>query len=111
MFIAEVLKLCYRAKYRFVAKIESVFGKCPVYKGGEKIVLENGEIDLEDSDAVCLQLLSTMMHGYMARQHEDYWRTTGGFDYSKEKSKCPRGSPPYGEGYVLVSYETIPVEE
>jgi len=103
--------LCFNAKYRVVAKIESVYGECPVYEGGEKIVMENGVIDLAETDAVCLQLLSTLIHEYMAKQHLDYWQSFGGFDYSKEKTKCPRTGPPHGEGYVIVSFESTPVEK
>lgn len=103
--------MSFKAKYRVVAKIESVYGDCPVYNGGEKIVMENGVINLAETDAICLQLLSTLIHEYMARQHMDYWYTGEGFDYAKEKTKCPRAGPPHGEGYVIVSYEAIPVEK
>jgi hypothetical protein len=104
-------ELGFMAKNRVVAKIESVHGKCPVYEGGEKIVMENGVINLAETDAVCLQLLSTLIHEYMAKQHADYWQSFGGFDYSKEKTKCPRAGPPHGEGYVIVNFESTPVEK
>jgi len=102
--------MCFKAKYRIVAEVESVYGKCPVYSGGEKIVIENGVVDLAETDAICLQLLSTLIHTYMAREHIDYWREAGGFDYTKEKTKCPRAGPPHGEGYVIVSLKETPTK-
>jgi uncharacterized repeat protein (TIGR04076 family) len=104
------MTMAYKAKYKVVATIDSVHGTCPIYRGGEKIVMQDGILNLKETDAVCLQLLSTLIHEYMAKQHQDYWQTTGGFDYSKEKTKCPRGGPPYGDGYVIVSSESIPQE-
>lgn len=102
--------MSYYAKHKLIAKIDTVFGRCPVYQGGEQIVMEHGILNMEETDAVCLQLLSTLIHEYMARQHQEYWETGEGFDYSQEKTKCPRGGPPFGEGYVIVSYESIPLE-
>ena len=105
-----VMNMANKAKCKVIATIDDVHGICPVYKGGEKIVMQDGILNLEETDAVCLQLLSTLIHEYMVKQHQDYWKTEGGFDYSKEKTKCPRGGPPYGEGYVIVSTESIPQE-
>jgi hypothetical protein len=104
-------ELCFNAKYKLVAKVESVYGECPIYEGGEQIVRETGVINLAETDAVCLQLLSTLIHEYMAKQHLDYWQSFGGFDYSNEKTKCPRAGPPHGEGYVIVSCESTPIKK
>lgn len=102
--------MSFDAKYKVVAKIDSVYGKCPVYKGGEKIVMEDGTLNLQETDAVCLQLLGTLIHEYMVKQHRNYWETSetlDSWDYSKEKTKCPRVGPPFGEGYVVVSFDSI----
>jgi len=104
--------LAQKAKYKVIAKIDSIIGSCPVYKGGEKIVVENSAINLDETDAVCLPLLSTMMHEFMWRQHLGHGSAgAGGWDYSKERTKCPKAAPPYGEGYVVVSWETVPLEK
>lgn len=105
-----MMNMAYKTKYKVVATIDAVHGTCPVYQGGEKIVMEDGMLNLKETDAVCLQLLSTLIHEYLVKQHQDYWQTSGGFDYAHEKTKCPRGGPPYGDGYVIVSTESIPQE-
>lgn len=37
-------------------------GKCPVYKLGDKIVIEDPEIKLKETDALCVHALSTLLH-------------------------------------------------
>lgn len=37
-------------------------GHCPVYKVGDKIVIEDPEIVLEKTDALCTHALSSLLH-------------------------------------------------
>lgn len=37
-------------------------GKCPVYKLGDKIIIEDPEINLKETDALCVHALSTLLH-------------------------------------------------
>lgn len=39
-----------------------VRGKCPVYKVGNKIVIDDPEIVLEKTDALCTHALSSLLH-------------------------------------------------
>jgi len=45
-------------------------GKCPVYKVGDKIVIEGPEILLDESDALCTHALSSLLHYVVAFQEE-----------------------------------------
>jgi len=46
-----------------------VRGRCPVYKLGDKIVIEVPEIVLEKTDALCIHALSTLLHYVVALDH------------------------------------------
>jgi uncharacterized repeat protein (TIGR04076 family) len=37
-------------------------GKCPVYEVGDKIVIDDPKIDLENTDALCTHALSSLLH-------------------------------------------------
>ncbi|MEM3703003.1 MAG: TIGR04076 family protein [Candidatus Bathyarchaeia archaeon] len=39
-----------------------VRGRCPVYKVGDKIVVDDPEIDLQKTDALCVHALSSLLH-------------------------------------------------
>lgn len=39
-----------------------VRGRCPVYKVGDKIVVDDPRIDLEKTNALCVHALSSLLH-------------------------------------------------
>lgn len=39
-----------------------VRGYCPVYKVGDRIVVDDPKIDLEKTDALCVHALSSLLH-------------------------------------------------
>ena len=43
-------------------EIVEVRGYCPVYKVGDKIVIDDPEIVLEKTDALCTHALSSLLH-------------------------------------------------
>jgi uncharacterized repeat protein (TIGR04076 family) len=43
-------------------KVAEVRGSCPVYKVGDKIVIDDPEIVLEKTDALCTHALSSLLH-------------------------------------------------
>jgi len=44
-------------------------GHCPVYRIGDKIVLEGPRIVMEKTDALCVHALSTLLHYVVALDH------------------------------------------
>lgn len=42
--------------------VHEIRGTCPVYRVGDKIIIENPEIDLEKTNALCTHALSTILH-------------------------------------------------
>ena len=46
-----------------------VRGKCPVYKVGDKIVVDDPRIVLGETDALCTHALSSLLHYTVALEH------------------------------------------
>jgi len=44
-------------------------GHCPVYRVGDKVVLEGPQIVMEKTDALCVHALSTLLHYVVALDH------------------------------------------
>ena len=42
--------------------VDKIEGHCPVYEEGDKIIVEDPEIDLEKTDSLCTHALSTILH-------------------------------------------------
>jgi len=45
------------AKKRLILKAIQIEGECPVYHIGDKTIIKGAQIDLENSDAVCIHAL------------------------------------------------------
>ena len=53
-----------------IIKVEEIRGKCPVYKKGDKIVTDGLRIILEETDALCVHALPSLLH-YMVAIREN----------------------------------------
>ena len=47
-----------------------VRGTCPVHKVGDKILIDGPKILLEETDALCVRALSTLLHYVVALEKE-----------------------------------------
>jgi len=109
---------------RVVLEVAEVKGKCPIYKKGDKIVIdpvpnENvSVINLKETTAICTRVLGTALTSYSlwleyAKPGPDDdkklpWQRALGPD----PSKCPMIGPPYTEcGYVIFKAYGVPQEE
>lgn len=43
-------------------RVHEIRGKCPVYREGGRITVDDPEIDLERTDALCTHALSSILH-------------------------------------------------
>lgn len=43
-------------------RVHEIRGKCPVYREGDRITVDDPEIDLGRTDAICTHALSTILH-------------------------------------------------
>ena len=97
--------------FKVVARIDEIVGECPVYKGGEKIVIEGNRINMGETDAICLPLLCSLADGVGWRQHLGMKGSGEGWDYSAERQKCPRSDGRHGKGFAIVAWEVLPIDK
>ena len=78
-------------------------GKCPVYKKGDKIVIDGQEIVLEKTDAICIHALAPLLHYIVALRDGVDPRKLG---LSKEEKyayiQCVDPGEPYTEGGTVI---------
>ncbi|MCG2828896.1 TIGR04076 family protein [Methanothermobacter sp. K4] len=43
-------------------RVHEIRGYCPVYREGDRIIINDPEIDIEETDALCTHALSTILH-------------------------------------------------
>jgi len=49
-----------------IIKVIEIIGKCPVYRVGDKIVIEGCSINLRETTAICMHSLAAIMPYYVA---------------------------------------------
>jgi uncharacterized repeat protein (TIGR04076 family) len=94
-----------------IFEVAEIRGKCPVYKIGDKIVIDGPEIVLEETDAICIHALASLLH-YAVALREDVDPEKLGL--SKEKDiayiQCVDPGEPYTEGGTVI-FKCYRVEE
>jgi len=90
-------------KYRVVLEVKDIRGFCPLYKLGDKIILNEFYIDSKRSENICIHLLSAaftllsaFMHGASAVELGIGDREDVGY------LQCPDPGPPYTKGGTVV---------
>lgn len=99
-------------RYRVIYEVADVVGSCPIYKKGDKVVIDPAEADqevsiinLKETDAVCTRILGTTLLSYFMffqvaneeELHEKYHTIKGGVHWSR----CTEPGKPYTKrGYV-----------
>lgn len=80
-------------------------GKCPVYKVGDKLVIDGPRIVLEQTDAACIHALSTLLH-YVVALEEGADTVRLGLTKHKEKEfaymQCVDPGEPYTRGGTVI---------
>ena len=49
-----------------IIKVREIIGRCPVYRIGDKIVIEGCRINLKETTAICMHSLTAIMPYYVA---------------------------------------------
>jgi uncharacterized repeat protein (TIGR04076 family) len=99
---------------KLIIEVSEIKGKCPVYKKGDKIVVDGPEIVMEETDAICIHALApqtlgkfdqnaSLLHYAVALRDGADPRKLG---LSKEKDvayiQCVDLSEPYTEGETVI---------
>jgi len=85
--------------------VHEIRGYCPVYKVGNKIVIDDPEIILEKTDALCTHALSTLLHYALILEHD--WcpvklGLTTNEDPEHAYMQCVDPGKPYTEGGTVL---------
>lgn len=85
--------------------VHKIKGKCPVYKVGDKIVIDDPEILLEKTNALCTHALSTLLH-YVLILEYDWCPVKLGLTTDKDSEnayiQCVDPGFPYTDGGTVI---------
>ena len=90
--------------YRLVVTVKDIRGRCPVFRVGDKIVVEEPEIALEKTDALCVHAFGSMLSMIIPLSRGISFKELG---LSKEEGdigyvQCLDPGPPYTPGGTVV---------
>ena len=86
-------------------EVVKITGRCPVFEMGDKIVIKPPEIDLERTDALCINVLPSQLHYSIAfSEGEGADPRSLGLSKSKDEAfiHCLDPGEPYTEGGTVV---------
>jgi uncharacterized repeat protein (TIGR04076 family) len=90
--------------YRLVITVKEIRGNCPVFSVGDRIVIESPEIVPEETDALCVHALGSMLSMIIALSRGVSFRELG---LAKEEGdvgyvQCLDPGPPYTPGGTVI---------
>ena len=90
--------------YRLIVRVKEIRGKCPVFKVGDKIVIEPPHIVPRETDALCIHALGSMLSMITALSHGVSFEELG---LAHEKGdigyfQCLDPGPPYTLGGTVI---------
>jgi len=89
----------------FEIVVHKIKGFCPVYKKGDKILIDDPEIILKKSDALCTHALSTILHYTTILEH-NWCPLKLGLTTKKEPDyaymQCVDPGKPYTDGGTVI---------
>lgn len=85
--------------------VHEIRGKCPVYKVGDKITIDDPEIVLDKTDTLCTHALSTLLHYVTILEHD--WcplelGLTTDEDAENAYMQCVDPGEPYTDGGTVI---------
>jgi uncharacterized repeat protein (TIGR04076 family) len=92
---------------KLIIRVKEIKGNCPVYKGGEKIVIEGCEINLKETDRICIHALVSLLHYAVAlREGADPVKLGLSKEGDKAYIQCLDPGKPYTDGGTVI-FEVI----
>jgi uncharacterized repeat protein (TIGR04076 family) len=86
-------------------KVHEIDGFCPVYKKGDTIVVDDPEIVMDKTDALCTHALSTLLHYTTILEH-DWCPVRLGLTTKKDPKhaymQCVDPGNPYTDGGTVI---------
>ena len=89
--------------YRLIIIVEEIRGKCPVFKVGDKIIVEEPEIITKKTDTLCVHAFGSMVSVIIPLSRGVSFKELG---LAKEEEtgyvQCLDPGPPYTSGGTVV---------
>ncbi len=85
-------------------EVHKIEGDCPVYEEGDKMIIEDPEVDLKKTDAICTHALNTILH-YTTALENDVSPTDLGLSKSDENTafmQCVDPGKEYTHGGTVI---------
>jgi uncharacterized repeat protein (TIGR04076 family) len=87
----------------FVIEVAEIKGKCPVYKKGDKIVIDGPRIVKDKTDAICIHALAPLLHYVVALREGADSRMLGlSKDGRYAYIQCVDPGEPYTNGGTVI---------
>lgn len=88
---------------KLIIKVKEIRGKCPVFKERDKILVEGAEINLEETNALCIHALPSLLH-YALALREGANPVKLGLSKRKDKAyvQCVDPWKPYTDGGTVI---------
>ncbi|CAB50298.1 TIGR04076 family protein [Pyrococcus abyssi] len=96
---------------RLVIKVIDIKGKCPIYKIGDKIIIEGPEVKLDETDALCIHAFASLLPYIIAFRKGVKPSEIGLGDEKKAYVHCPDPGPPYTPGGTVTFEITVVRDE
>ena len=89
---------------KLIIKVKEIKGNCVVYKGGEKIVIDGPEIDLKETDKICVfHAFAPILHYVVAlREGVDPVKLGLAKKGNKGYIQCVDPGKPYTNGGTVI---------
>lgn len=91
-------------KYRLVISVKEIRGNCPVYKVGDRIVVESPKIIVEKTDSICVHAFGCMLSMIVPLSRGISFKTLGLTTEEGEKGyiQCLDPGKPYTNGGTVL---------
>ncbi|MFZ0965209.1 MAG: TIGR04076 family protein [Candidatus Bathyarchaeia archaeon] len=93
-----------KEKYRLVITVKEIRGNCPIFKVGDKIVVESPKIVVSETDNICIHALGCMLSMIVPLSHGISFKKLGLTKEEDEKGyvQCLDPGKPYTDGGTVL---------
>lgn len=96
---------------RLTVRVVEIRGKCPVFKKGDRMVIEGPEINLEETDAICTHAFASLLPYIVALRKGIKPSDLGLGRGEKAYAQCLDPGPPYTDGGTVIFEITVVRDE
>ncbi|HIH72389.1 MAG TPA: TIGR04076 family protein [Thermococcaceae archaeon] len=96
---------------KLIITVVEIKGKCPVFKVGDKIVIEGPKVNLKETDAICTHAFASFLPYIVALRKGIKASEIGLGKGEKAYVQCLDPGPPYTDGGTVIFEITVVRDE